>query len=142
MSAVDTRRVLVVEDDDAIRSLLDSALAAEGYEVRTAEHGGAALEVLELWSPHLILLDLMMPVLDGWGFRARQVAVLSWAAIPVIVLSAAHDVSSRQAEVLTVAAVRAKPFDLDDLLASVGDLLGARWQDQSPRGSWPNGAAP
>ena len=126
MSAVDTRRVLVVEDDEAIRSLLHCALAAEGYEVRTAEHGGAALEVLALWIPHLILLDLMMPVLDGWGFRARQVAEIAWAAIPVIVLSAAYDEAPRQADILTVTAIRAKPFDLDDLLASVGDLLDAR----------------
>ncbi|MDP8923245.1 MAG: response regulator [Chloroflexota bacterium] len=119
------RRVLVVEDDDAIRSLLDLVLAAEGYDVRTAEHGGAALDVLERWSPHLILLDLMMPVLDGWGFRARQVANPSWAAIPVILLSAVYEVS-RQAEVLAVAAVHAKPFDLDDLLATVGGLVNTR----------------
>ena len=118
---MDARRVLVVEDDAAIRSLLDSALTDEGYEVRTAEHGGAALEILELWSPHVILLDLMMPVLDGWRFRARQVANTSWAAIPVIVLSAAYEVSN-QAQIMAVAAFIAKPFDLDDLLATVGDL--------------------
>lgn len=123
---METRRVLVVDDDDAIRSLLHFALAAEGYEARTAEHGGAALEILELWIPHLILLDLMMPVLDGWGFRARQAAEIAWAAIPVIVLSAAYDEWPRQVEILTVTAVRAKPFDLDDLLVSVGDLLSAR----------------
>ena len=117
-----SRRVLVVEDDDAIRSLLEVALADEGYEVRTAEHGSAALKILDVWRPELILLDLMMPVLDGWAFRARQVADASLATIPVIVLSAAYQ-ASRQAEILAVAAVLAKPFDLDDLLASVGDLI-------------------
>jgi two-component system, chemotaxis family, chemotaxis protein CheY len=119
------RRVLVVEDDDAIRSLLDLVLTDEGYDVRTAEHGGTALDVLERWSPHLILLDLMMPVLDGWDFRARQVAHTSWASIPVIVLSAMYD-ASRQAELLAVAAVLAKPFDLDHVVATVGDVFNRR----------------
>lgn len=114
-------RILVVDDDDIIRSFLDEALSDEGYETRAAANGREALDVLEVWHPNLIVLDLMMPEMDGWTFRAEQRARADHAEIPVIVLSATRDVRV-QAERLDAAAVFAKPFDLDDLLGAISRL--------------------
>jgi DNA-binding response OmpR family regulator len=100
--------------------MLELALADEGYAVRAAPDGRAALALLEIWRPHLILLDLMMPVLDGWGFRARQLATPNAEDLPVIVLSAARDA---RVEALRPAAVVSKPFDLDLLLNTVAALI-------------------
>ena len=65
-------RVLVIEDDEAIREILRTALADEGYEVIVARHGQSALMHMQRWTPDLIVLDIMMPVMDGITFRQRQ----------------------------------------------------------------------
>jgi DNA-binding response OmpR family regulator len=113
-----TQRVLVVEDELSIRQLLASALEAEGYSVRTACNGEEGLILLEAWRPRLVLLDLMMPVLDGWSFRARQLARPDLTAIPVLVLSATH-LPHQDVLALHPAAIIRKPFDLERLLALV-----------------------
>jgi DNA-binding response OmpR family regulator len=115
-------RVLVVDDDEIIQGFLFEALADEGYDVKTAANGRQALAVLGSWVPHLIVLDLMMPEMDGWAFRAEQVRREHLAQVPVIVLSAARDLE-RQAAVLGAAGVFAKPFDLNALLSTVSDLV-------------------
>ena len=111
-------RVLVVDDDLLIRDTLATALADEGYSVRVAADGKAALETLDEWLPDLIVLDLMMPVMDGHAFRAEQQSRGVAAHIPVIVLSAAHNVQARASN-LGAAAVFPKPFDLGTLLDAV-----------------------
>jgi CheY-like chemotaxis protein len=111
-------RVLVVDDDLLIRDTLATALADEGYSVRVAGDGKEALETLDEWLPDLIVLDLMMPVMDGHAFRAEQRARNQAADIPVIVLSAAHNVQARASN-LGAAAVFPKPFDLGTLLDAV-----------------------
>jgi len=111
--------ILVVDDDPDLRSLLTLALADEGYEVRAAPDGRVALDLLEAWPPRVILLDLMMPIMDGWAFRARQLATRGSDHIPVIVFSAAPDM---RVAALRPAAVLSKPFNLDVLLATVADL--------------------
>ncbi len=113
--------VLVIDDDGSIRGFLAEALIDEGYTVRTADDGKRALEVLGAWRPDLILLDLMMPEMDGWTFRAEQLARAEIADIPVIVLSAARDLES-WAATLAPAGVFSKPFDLDALLAAIDDV--------------------
>ena len=115
MPPADSGRVLVVDDDALIRDTLATALTDEGYAVRVAPDGQAALQTLHEWMPDLIVLDLMMPVMDGLAFRAAQRAVDRAAHIPVIVLSAAHNVQARVAG-LGAAAVLSKPFDLGILL--------------------------
>ena len=112
------RRVLVVDDDDIIRGSLTDALVDEGYELRGAAHGQEALAVLTDWRPDVILLDLMMPVMDGWTFRAEQQKHPEHAEIPVIILSATRDLS-QHAERLDAAAAFLKPFDLDELLTTI-----------------------
>jgi two-component system response regulator MprA len=112
------RRVLVVDDDPSIQGFLAEALADEGYGVRTAGNGREALSVLDEWLPDLILLDLMMPEMDGWVFRAAQRSLPAVADVPVIVLSATRDLAAKT-EGLDAAEVFAKPFDLDQLLGTI-----------------------
>jgi CheY-like chemotaxis protein len=111
-----SRLVLVVEDDADFREAVVSALEHAGYEVIAAVNGAAALQLLQ-WGivPSVVLLDLMMPVMDGRTFRQHQLADPALASIPVIVLSADADA----AELATSPGVRAvlqKPFDLEVLL--------------------------
>jgi CheY-like chemotaxis protein len=113
-------RVLVIEDEDTIGHVIAETLAEEGYEVRRARNGREALGILEGWLPQLILLDLMMPVMDGGIFRAAQQRLEGGVAeVPVIVLSGAREVRTRAAELGAVAAL-SKPFELDQLVEAVG----------------------
>ena len=116
--------VLVVDDDPGIQAFLAEALADEGYAVQTAGDGRRALDVLGAWRPDLILLDLMMPEMDGWTFRAEQRRRADVAAIPVIVLSATRDLEART-EALAPARVFSKPFDLNALLGAIEELMTA-----------------
>lgn len=114
--------ILVIEDDDAIRTLLVDVLTDEGYLVRAAPDGLAALALLESWSPHLIILDQLMPRMDGPTFRAEQRTRPAIAQIPVLLLSAARDLPE-QATVLDVTATMPKPFNLDELVVTTARLL-------------------
>ena len=113
--------VLVVDDDKDIRDLLSDALAAEGYVAVSARHGAEALERLRDLRPDLILLDLMMPVMDGLAFIAAKKDDPALVDIPVIAMTAAtwNDVEG------AVALLR-KPFDLDAFLADVARRLRKR----------------
>jgi CheY-like chemotaxis protein len=117
-------RILVVEDDAALRDTLAEVLADDGHEVRVATDGEAALNVLSGWVPDLIVLDLMMPRMDGYAFREGQRAVKGTAATKVLLLSAAHEVASAAKE-LRADAWLVKPFGLDDVLRSVDELINA-----------------
>jgi two-component system chemotaxis response regulator CheY len=119
-------RVLVVDDDEAIRALLREALEDEGYAVQEAADGAQALGMLGRARPDAVLLDLMMPVLDGWGFL-RAAATLPRAGLPIVVMSASSSLSAAAQELLGLG-VRAwlpKPFDLDTLLGMVEQLCPA-----------------
>jgi two-component system chemotaxis response regulator CheY len=111
--------VLVVDDDPDILEALSEILEAEGFEIRRARNGKEALERLEPDAPQLILLDLMMPVMDGWEFaqRMRQ-RPPEIARIPIIVLSADRNVGSKATDLGAVGHL-AKPFELNDLLELV-----------------------
>jgi CheY-like chemotaxis protein len=112
-------RVLVVEDDDAIALVVQDLLESEGFDVERAHNGRAALGLLSTFGPDVILLDLMMPVLDGWGFRAAQRQLPSpQARIPVVILSGARD-AAKAARDLGAAALVIKPFALDALIEAV-----------------------
>jgi DNA-binding response OmpR family regulator len=120
-------RILIVEDDADIREELADILRAEGYEAMTAENGLAARDLLHSARqlPDVILLDLMMPVMDGWHFRAEQLEDAALSSIPVIVVSGAGDVR-REAEALGAAGYVTKPFKLDSLLGVVARSCAAR----------------
>ncbi len=110
--------ILIVEDDADIRSGVAEVLREEGYEVATAAHGAEALEWLRTGnSASLILLDLMMPVMDGWEFRCEQLQDPRAARIPVVVLSGAGDVG-QHASSLGADGFLVKPLNLDELFGA------------------------
>jgi CheY-like chemotaxis protein len=84
-------RVLLIDDDDDFREALDAALRQQGYVVDHAANGREGLAVLARAQPDAILLDLMMPVMDGWAVLAELGRDVRWAAIPVAVLTAARN---------------------------------------------------
>jgi CheY-like chemotaxis protein len=110
------RSVLLVEDDLDVREALAEALTMEGHVVATARDGLEALQVARQRPPDLILLDLMMPRMTGWEFRAAQRVDPVLSSIPVVVVSAC---SRELAAELEATAYLPKPFDLDKLLALV-----------------------
>lgn len=113
--------ILVVDDDPTILRMVTEILAEEEYAVSTAPNGARAIEVVEQEQPGLVLLDMRMPVLDGWGFaHALRERSLS---IPIVVMTAATD-SRRWAAEIGAADCLPKPFDLLDLLATVERLYG------------------
>jgi CheY-like chemotaxis protein len=116
--------VLVVEDDDAIRENLRLLLESEGYHVEAAEHGGEALHWLRSAPvlPQLILLDLMMPVMDGYHFRLEQGQDAKLSKIPVVVISAGGNIEIQKLK-LGPESVLKKPFEIDDLLRVVNKAL-------------------
>ncbi|MBC8068184.1 MAG: response regulator [Deltaproteobacteria bacterium] len=109
-------QVLVIDDDEDIRVALIELIEDAGYTAVGAAHGAAALERLREQGgrPCVILLDLMMPVMDGWEFRAQQRLDPALAAIPVVVISAyRHRPSVTE---LDAAAYLNKPFDAAALM--------------------------
>jgi CheY-like chemotaxis protein len=114
--------VFIVEDDVDTREMLEHFLETEGYAVETAANGKIALERLAGGvKPAVILLDLMMPVMDGWQFRRAQVRDSSLARIPVIVVSAAGRERVTQ---IDADDYLSKPVNLDELLARVTHYCG------------------
>ncbi|MGH8639539.1 MAG: response regulator [Burkholderiales bacterium] len=112
--------VLVIEDHADTRRMVEEYLRFEGIPAVGAENGLEGLAALREHRPSLILLDLSMPVMDGWRFRHEQQRLPEayLAAVPVVVLSALND-CVRQAEVLGAIDVIPKPIDFDRLLAAV-----------------------
>ena len=111
------KRVLVIDDDEPILEAIGLALADEGYEVDTAPHGAAALEIAGRRPPHLILLDMRMPVMDGWQF-VRAYRQRPGPHAPIVVVTAGTDADARAAAIGAQGAL-GKPFDLGALLAVV-----------------------
>jgi CheY-like chemotaxis protein len=107
--------ILVIEDDDDVRDSLSTFLQEEGYQVRTAANGRDALELLAT-DPVvcLILLDLTMPVMDGWEFRRRQREDPRLAHIPVVLVTGVYDRGSHT-ELPDAVACLLKPVDLGRL---------------------------
>jgi CheY-like chemotaxis protein len=116
--------ILIVDDDAAIRKLLTVFLTHNGYTAVPVSHGLAALDHLQDEPrPELILLDMIMPVMDGAAFRRTQQDDARLANIPVIVISGAENISA-QASTLSADAYLPKPFDFDALLRLVEQYCG------------------
>ncbi|WP_437816011.1 response regulator [Sorangium sp. So ce1078] len=120
-----TGRILVVEDDLDIRSILSQLLVFEGYDVEEASDGAEALAMLRRDPPPaLILLDLMMPIMDGWQLRAELQRDPALSSVPVVIVSA--DVRAEQeASRLRVAGLLKKPLQIEPLLELVHRICGA-----------------
>jgi CheY-like chemotaxis protein len=119
----DSPLVLVVDDDLDSRTLLEIALSTSGFSVVTAVNGLDALSQARRWHPRLILLDLSMPVMDGFTFRAEQLRDQSLSSIPVICVSGRHD-AIPASRTLNVADCIPKPFDLELVISGVRQLVG------------------
>jgi CheY-like chemotaxis protein len=118
-------RILLVEDDPALRSALAEVLREYGYDVACASDGRDALAQLDGQAPSVILLDLAMPVMDGWTFRAMQRSNPRFARIPTVILSASLSSDPRSLAALEPAAALAKPFEIGRLIETVQRLCAA-----------------
>ena len=116
------RLVLVVDDDPDILQTLGLCLTTEGYRVLMAANGREALDLLQNERPSVILLDLMMPVMDGWQF-VHELEQRGQRDVPLLILSADRAVQGH-AQQLRASGHLAKPFDLDELLGKVQQLTG------------------
>lgn len=121
-----SRRVLVVDDDDSIREVVQTSLElVAGWDVEVASSGQEALDLCLAHSPDAILLDVMMPSMDGPTTFARLQADPRTRDVPVVLLTAkVQPAERRRWEGLGVAGVLAKPFDPLGLPGQVADLLG------------------
>jgi CheY-like chemotaxis protein len=121
------RLVLVVDDDVDVRETVADVLESAGYRVATAYNGRHALHLLKVEKvrPDVILLDMMMPELDGWGFRAEQRKDPELAPIPVVVFTA-FGVPAETAAQLAAAGFLKKPPRIEDLLSTLARACGGR----------------
>lgn len=115
-------QVLVVDDDEAIREVVQETLELEGFHVRTATNGREALDEISRFAPLLVLLDMRMPVLSGWDV-ARELQQRR-VAVPIVVMTAAQD-AGRWAREINAAGYLAKPFDIGDLIDTVERFVTA-----------------
>ena len=124
MSDAAKPRILVVEDDPDLRRILRLQLTSHGFAVAEAPDGAAGFTAVQEQRPDCVILDLMMPVLDGFGFLKRVRSVADLQTIPVIIVTASEDERSRirgfqyQAD-----AYMSKPYDLDELVAEIQRLV-------------------
>ena len=112
------KRVLVVDDEEDVRSFVRLILEDAGYEVETATDGREGLEAIDVSRPDLVLLDLMMPVMNGW----EVLAGVGRHHPPFIVVSASNEPERAQKE--GAVALVAKPFEVQELIATCRRVLG------------------
>jgi DNA-binding response OmpR family regulator len=122
---VPTSHVLVVEDDRDLAELMSWVLTCAGFEVTTAYNGRTGLAALERAPDSVVVLDLMMPDVDGVEFRALQKSVPAASAAPVLVVSARHDAAAVAAS-LGVAGFLPKPFAPEELVDAVSRIAFRR----------------
>ena len=119
--------ILIAEDNEAIRTIYALAMRARGYTVLEAENGAEGVRLAREHRPDLIVLDVMMPVLDGWGAAQALSENPATAGIPRLAMSALTlEPSSLDVLAAEFALVLRKPFRLRDLFAAVDELLANR----------------
>ncbi len=112
-------RVLIVEDDPHLLKFVEDALKIADYDVRSAGDGEEALAILARWRPHVILLDLNMPRMDGWEFCATRLSQGELASIPVVIMSSPDNLATGPRPLVKPVARLQKPFDMSELLSTV-----------------------
>lgn len=113
--------VLVVDDDPDMLEVMSAILDAEGYAYVTAANGVAALDAIDREPPAVVLLDMLMPVMNGWQ-AADEIHHRYGRTIPIVVVTAAEHAEARAREI-DADGVLAKPFDVDDLLRVISRYL-------------------
>ena len=117
------KKILIVEDDSDFRDIYALFLQGESHQVLTACHGQEGLAILEKETPDLIILDLIMPVMDGEEFYVQLRAQKKWRHIPVLIASVNDKMPTRITELGGIAGNLKKPFQIDALLAKIGECL-------------------
>ena len=115
------RKILVVEDDHNISDLIRMYLEKEGFEVQTAFDGGAAVETFRVMDPDMVLLDIMLPVMDGWAVCTK---IRETSRTPIIMITAKSEVFDRiQGLVVGADDYIVKPFEMKELIARINAVL-------------------
>jgi len=117
-------RVLVVDDDPAILEICSDLLQTEGYAVSVATNGQQAVEQVHHEPPNVVLMDIMMPIMDGIEACRRLKADQTTADIPVVLMSARTNLTRQSQDLVHADALVAKPFDIDFLLSTIAGLVG------------------
>jgi CheY-like chemotaxis protein len=125
-TTIEEPHVLVVDDEPDVLEAIVLLLESCGYALRTARNGVEGLASLRDARPCLILLDLMMPVMDGWEFRKAQLADDALADVPVVVVTGAGVAAQRGGPLGPTAGFLRKPFEADDLLRLVSSHCAAK----------------
>jgi DNA-binding response OmpR family regulator len=118
------KRILVVDDDQMICDFMAEVLSDEGWNVTTARNGAEALTKMRATAQDVVILDLMMPVLDGWSVLAERQADASLRAVPVFAMSAGGTSGMDRARAMGADGCMPKPFDIDTVLALLESLPG------------------
>ena len=124
MTDVTKPRILVVEDDPDLRTILKLQLISEGFEVIETTNGAEGFAALQTDTPDCVILDLMMPVMDGFGFLKRVRSIIAMTNVPILILTASEDERNKvrgfqyQAD-----SYMKKPYDLGELTNEVRRLL-------------------
>lgn len=114
--------ILVIDDEPEILSTVATILEFEGYEVEQAANGAEGLDCIERVRPSLVLLDMRMPVLNGWDFA--RILKEKGVYLPIVVMTAAQD-ARRWAQEVGASGYISKPFDVEDLLTTVSSIVSA-----------------
>lgn len=122
-------RILIVDDEPAVADLIEAVLASEGYTVAIARDGAQGLLLARDWRPDLILMDVMLPGVDGGTAIRRLKSDPETADIPIVAMSAGRTIRRQSEELSDADAALAKPFDIDALLAQVEFHLSRRRTD-------------
>jgi CheY-like chemotaxis protein len=118
---MEPKPILVVDDDPSILAVVADILESEGYRVSTASNGMDGLEMMQLSPFELVILDMRMPMVDGWSFTSFLDAIET--NVPILVVTAA-DNAHEWAEEVGAARYLKKPFELPELLGAVSDIIG------------------
>ena len=119
-------RILIVDDEPGVADLIDTVLKGEGYTVAIARDGVEGLMLAREWEPDLILMDVMLPGLDGGAAIRRLKNDPATAGIPIVAMSAASNIRRLREELKEADGALSKPFDIDSLLAQVAFHLTRR----------------
>ncbi len=124
MTEVAKPRILVVEDDPDLRTILKLQLISQGFEVSEACDGAEGYAAVQAQAPDCVILDLMMPVMDGFGFLKRVRSIMAMTDVPILILTASEDDRNKVRGLQYQAdSFMNKPYDLDKLTAEVQRLL-------------------
>lgn len=124
------KTILIVEDEEIILGILGDFLKSEGYNVLVAENGLRALDLIEECGvPNLVLLDMVMPVMNGWNF-AQEVFARFNHFCPIVIMTAAADAEKRAEDICAVGWIE-KPFDLDKLIELIKKYERGELEEQS-----------